>query len=86
MAEIINNDKLILESRKRLSMTNVEAVNGFTDTFLNLTVCGKQVKIIGAKLKITSYNKNTGNLTCDGEINEIKYSGAKQSVFKKVFK
>ena len=82
----INNDKLILESRKRLTMTNVEAVNGFTDTFLNLTVNGKNVKIVGSKLKITAYNKNTGNLTCDGEINEIKYGAIKQSVFKRMFK
>ncbi len=86
MAEIINTDKLMLEGRRRLSMTNVETVNGFTDTTLNLTVSGKTVKIIGNKLKITSFNKGTGNLTCDGEIYEIKYGGSKQSVFKKVFK
>lgn len=86
MADIINNDKLILDGGKRLSMTNVEAVNGFTDTIINLTVSGKSVKISGNKLKITSYNKGTGNLTCDGEVVEIKFGTVKQSVFKKVFK
>ena len=86
MSEIINNDKLILEGGKRLSLTNVDAVNGFTDTFLNLTVSGKNVKILGSNLKITSYNKGSKNLTCDGEVIEIKFGQVKQSVFKKVFK
>ncbi len=86
MGDFVNNDKLVLDVGKSLSLTNVEAVNGFTDAFLNLTVSGKTVKILGNKLKITSFNKASGNLTCDGEVTEIKFGAVKQSVFKKVFK
>ena len=85
MAEI-NNDKLVIDGGKRLSLTNVEAVNGFSDTFLNLTVSGKVLKILGNNIKITSFNKGTGNLSCDGEFLEIKFGAKKKPVFKKVFK
>lgn len=86
MAENFINERLVLESRKRLNLTAVDAVNGFTDTCLNLTIAGKTLKILGLNLKITSYNKATGNLTCDGEISEIKYERKKQPLIKRVFK
>ena len=79
-------DKLILEGRKRLSMTGVEAVDGFTDQVLNLTVTGNKVKITGENIKITAYNKATGNLSVDGIFNEIKYNHKKVPLVKRLFK
>lgn len=86
MAENFNNESLILESRKRLCLTCVDAVNGFTDTYLSLTVNTKPLKIVGNNLKITTYNKSTGNLSCEGEIYEIKYEKKKPSLAKRIFK
>ncbi len=79
-------DKLCLESRKRLQMSSVEAVDGFTEQVLKLTVSGNKVIINGENIKISSYNKSTGNLTAEGTISEIKYLGPKSSLMKRIFK
>lgn len=83
-----NNEqnKLILEERKRLNMTGVESVDSFSDTIIKLTVGGSQSQIGGERLKILTYNKSTGALTVDGFINEIKYNSKKQPLLKRLFK
>ena len=79
-------DKLELECRKRLAMSGVEAVDGFTEQSLNLTVAGEKVRISGEKIKITAYNKGTGNLTADGLFYEIRYMRKKEPLAKRLFK
>ncbi|MBQ9485964.1 MAG: YabP/YqfC family sporulation protein [Clostridia bacterium] len=81
-----NNDKLELVGRKRLALTGVETVDGFSEQFLHLTVSGVKVKISGEKIKITAFNKATGMLTADGVFSEIKYNTKKTPFFKKLFK
>ena len=75
----IEADKLVLDGRKRLSMTGVQSVDGFSDQVINLTVSGNKVRIIGDGLKITAYNKATGSLSADGNFTEIKYNGKKKN-------
>ena len=79
-------DKLELECRKKLAMSGVETVDGFTEQSLNLTVAGEKVRISGDNIKITSYNKGTGNLTADGTFYEIKYTRKKEPLAKRLFK
>ncbi len=79
-------EKLVLENRKTLVMTNVSAVDGFNDQTLKLTVSDTKVLVVGEGLKITVFNKGDGNLTVEGIINEIKYSFKKQPVLKRIFK
>lgn len=79
-------DKLELECRKKLAMSGVETVDGFTEQSLNLTVAGEKVRISGDSIKITSYNKGTGNLTADGKFYEIKYTRKKEPIAKRLFK
>ena len=79
-------DKLELDARKRLAMSCVETVDGFTEQTLNLTVAGERVKISGDNIKITSYNKATGNLTADGQFYEIRYMRKKEPLAKRLFK
>ena len=79
-------DKLELDGRKRLAMTAVDAVDGFTEQTLNLTVAGVKVRISGDKIKITSYNKTSGTLTADGESAEIRYLKNREPVTKRLFK
>jgi hypothetical protein len=83
-----NNEiaKLELENRKKLVMSKVEAVNGFTSQSLKLTVAGEGVEIYGEDIKISSFNKTTGALMCDGKFNGIKYCGEKIPFIKKIFK
>ncbi len=77
---------LCLDDRKRLSMTGVDAVDGFSEQYLKLTVNGSKVTVNGTGIKITAYNKATGSLTADGEFCEIKYIGKKVPMMKRLFK
>lgn len=86
MENQLNNDKLEIIGRKRLAMCGVEAVDGFSEQALNLTVSGVKVKITGEKIKITAFNKATGTLTADGIFNEIRYNAKKTPLLKRIFK
>ena len=84
-----NNNQLetvTLECRKRLSMTGVESVDGFSLQAINLTVNGQKVKISGEGIKITAFNKASGNFSAEGNFNEIKYNAKKQPLIKRIFK
>ena len=81
-----NSDRLELVGRKRLAMCGVEAVDGFSEQALYLTVSGVKVKITGEKIKITAFNKAAGTLSADGIFNEIKYNAKKTPLLKRIFK
>lgn len=84
----INNEihKIELDDRKRLLATGVLSVDGFSEQIINLTVNGSKLKVTGENIKITSYNKNTGNLSADGNFFEIKYLSKKPPLAKRIFK
>ena len=86
MNNVIENDRLILENRKKLNMTNVSSVDSYSEQTLKLTVKENKVVINGEKLKIESYNKASGNLVVDGLINEIKFNINKAPLVKRIFK
>ena len=86
MQEFNELDKLIIEGRKRLSMTGVSSVDGFSEEYVKLTVNGSKVQILGNNIKITSFNKNNGNLTADGNFNQVKYDVKKEPILKRIFK
>ena len=79
-------EKLTLDARKRLSMSGVESVDGYSENAVRLTSNGTKVFIYGSRLKITAFNKATGNLSCDGDFTEIKFGGKKTPILKRVFK
>ena len=86
MQSAIENFKLELENRKKLTMSGVQSVDGFTSQSLKLIVAGKRVVINGENIKITAFNNNTGILVADGLFEEIKYLGEKTTLVKKLFK
>ncbi len=77
---------LCLENRKHLTLTNVESVDSYSEQCLKLTVSGFRVVITGEKIKINSFNKDAGNLTAEGVVNEIKYLGKQIPLLKRIFK
>lgn len=79
-------EKLLIEGRKKLQMTGVEAVEGFSEQTLKLLVKGSRVVIGGKNIKITAFNKQSGNLSADGEFTEMRFGGEKQSIIKRIFK
>ena len=79
-------DKLLLEGRRKLSLTGVDSVDTFSQQNLALTISGTKVKIGGENIKITAFNKSTGTLTADGVFNEIKYGVKKTPLVKRLFR
>ena len=80
------NVSLCLEARKKLSMTGVSSVDGFSEQHLKLTVGDNKVYILGNNIKITSYNNASGAFSADGEFIEIKYGIKKDNIIKRMFK
>ncbi len=79
-------NKLILEGRKFLNMTGVENVDSFSEQTLRLQISGDKVCILGENIKITSFNKVSGNLSAEGVFNEIRYNQKKVPLVKRIFK
>ncbi len=86
MQNQVELEKIILEARKKLTMTGVLSVDGFSEQTINLTLVGNKVKIVGEGLKVNSFNKGTGTLTVDGIVSEIKFGYKKTPILKRVFK
>lgn len=79
-------EKLVLEGRKKLLVSNVSSVDGFGEQFIKITINQTKVLISGENLKVVSYNQENGNFIAEGIINEIKYSYKKQPIIKRLFK
>ncbi|MDE7158127.1 MAG: YabP/YqfC family sporulation protein [Clostridiales bacterium] len=77
---------LTIEQQKRISMTGVSSVDGFSETVISLTVNGKKVTISGTHLKVLSFSQGSGNFSASGEVTSVKYGGAKGKALQKLFK
>ena len=86
MQNLIENEVLTLENQKRIVLTSVLSVDGFSPEILKLTVNGKKVVITGNNIKITSFNKSSGDFRAEGDFVKISYEGKKVPVLKKIFK
>ncbi len=84
--DMVEKEILTLEGRKFLNLTQVSSVDAFSEESIILTVNEIKSKIIGEKLKITNFNKSSGNFSCEGVINEIKFGHKKTPLIKKIFK
>lgn len=83
---VFESEKVVLEGRKKFTMTGVTTVDGFSPQYLKLTASGNRVLITGSNLKITAFDKGSGNLTAEGFFNEFKYNHKKEPFIKRLFK
>ena len=65
---------LSIENRKRLTATQIEAVEAFSPTQLILAYAGGRIIITGNDMKITSFSKTNGGLTATGRCTSAKYA------------
>lgn len=84
--ENLEEEKLVLEGRRNLNISCVESVDGFSEQILNLTVKGCKLKVLGEGLKIINFNQSSGNFSCEGKVNEMRFNYKKQPLLKKIFK
>lgn len=78
---------LMLENRSRLSLTGVMDVSGFNEETVSAKTCDGTLIVRGVKLHIDKLNLDTGEVSIDGRINSLQYTGGdtKKSRFSRLF-
>lgn len=77
---------LTVENRKRISATQIEAVEAFSSTQLVLSYAGGRITVAGSDMKITAFSKSNGSFTACGTINSVKYAQGAGRLRQKLFK
>lgn len=65
---------VMLEDRKRLSVTGVSDVDSFDDRSVTVFTQLGELSVRGADLHITALNVESGQLTLDGRIDALIYA------------
>ncbi|WP_432667505.1 sporulation protein YabP [Wukongibacter baidiensis] len=65
---------VVLENRKKMSVSGVEHVTSFNPDLIILVTVQGNMTIKGAELDIKKLNLDDGNLSIEGYINSIVYS------------
>ncbi len=77
MQEQQRDSVLTIEQQHKISFTGVSAVDGFSETYILLTVLGKRVRIEGSHLKVLAFSQGSGNFSASGEVSSVRFGGAK---------
>lgn len=64
---------LILENRKHLSVSGVEEVAGFDDTFVKIHTSLGDLTVRGEDLHVETLSVETGDLLITGTVHELAY-------------
>jgi sporulation protein YabP len=70
---------LVLEERKRLSLTGVREVGSFDAKAILFYLQAEEMLISGKDLRITEINTETGEALVEGEIRAVIYSDGSKS-------
>ncbi len=81
-----NFQVLKLEEQKRLSLTQVSAVDSFTEEKIRLSMHSGRLTVMGEKLKILTFSEGTGEFCCEGVVRALSFDGNKISGIKRLFK
>lgn len=79
---------LLLDNRKKLSLTGVSDVQGFNEELVNITTSLGDLIVRGSKLHISKLNLETGEVDIDGVINSLQYTESRnnKSFMQRLFK
>ena len=88
MAEQMGLHNIILENRKKVLLTGVHDVLGFSDDTINAVTELGEITLRGSNMKINNFNADKGELSAEGSIVAIVYTGdsAKGGFFSRLFK
>ena len=78
---------VILESRKRLTVSGVEEVDGFDESYVQMRTALGELTVRGEGLHVDLLSVETGELLVTGEVTEIAYaeSAAPRGFWGRVF-
>ena len=78
---------LNIEERKSFNATEIKEVAAFSDKEVKLIAKNDGVIVIsGDGLKIDGFSKSSGAFSLTGNVRSVRYGGAKESFFKRIFK
>jgi hypothetical protein len=78
---------ITLEGQRKICVTAVSEVESITTESIKLIISGgKRLIVNGSNLKMGAFSKQSATFSAEGVINEIKYSGQKSNVIKKLLK
>lgn len=82
-----NNHNLILDNRKKLTLSGVRDVSGFNEETVSIVTDLGGLIIKGSNLHISQLNLDTGDVEIEGNINSLQYTQSKQnkSVIQRIF-
>lgn len=86
MQENLDNHKIEIVGKKRISLNQVSDVKAFNDEKIMLLLNDSTLAITGSGLKITQFDKATGSFIADGKIFSVTYDYKKQAILKRIFK
>lgn len=84
--EETREQSLTVENRRRLNMTGVVSVDGFSEEVIRLSLSDGKTVISGEGLKIVGFSKQTGTLTAEGLVHAIRFAGKRAPLLKRIFK
>lgn len=70
---------LILDNRKKLSLTGITDVLGFNEENVSLITSMGALYVRGQQLHISKLNLDTGEVDIEGVINSLQYTDSKSS-------
>lgn len=75
-----------MTDRKKAALTGVKKVESSNNTELIMTTALGRLEVRGTELKITKFDDADGHLTFTGNIDSVKYTQAKTTLLKRIFK
>ena len=75
----------LIEQQKKISITAVQSVDGFTPREIRITLDGGRAVISGENLKIVSFSKANGSFAATGKIAGIRFFGKHEKLTKRLF-
>lgn len=85
---IINDSNIIIEKRKKLSISGVKDCLSFDEETIVLSTVLGRLTVKGMALHITNFDTNSGDFTAEGKINAVVYTAdeKKGGFFDRIFK
>ena len=75
--KVLKPHSLILDNRKKLSLTGVEDVSGFNEETVSLKTTAGDLIVKGSGLHISRLDLDTGDVEIEGVINLLNYTDSK---------
>lgn len=82
----MENHTVTIENLKRVSATEIQSVDSFSDRQMVLSYAGGRITVQGSGLKIINFSKSTGAFSATGDIASVRYTQKGLNLKQKLFR